>query len=102
MVSEIAGFIVLSIIGTPVATVGLDATKIFVGTGASVGTRLKALSIENGQIKRTATTAHSKHVTHFGAFLRSRRTRMTAAISQLAVILIFSTFKNTPLILTPP
>ena len=69
---------------------------------SALGTKLTVLSKETGQISRMATIPHKIQRIHFGAFLRSSRKAITASISQLAAMLIFNTFENTPPILTPP
>ena len=61
--------------------------------------RFKALSMEKGQISRTATIPQSKTVIHFGAFFsRSRNSRM-ARTSQLADMLIFTTVRKNSVIM---
>jgi hypothetical protein len=82
--------------------VGFGDNIISVGTGSLAGTRLKTLSKEKGQISLTATSAQRRQLIHLGAFLSSSLSTIAARISQLAVMLMLSIFKNTALIYPPP
>lgn len=62
--------------------------------GVASGMKLNALSNEKGQIKRTATNAQSRQERYFGAFFINRRSRNTAAISQLAAMPILSILRK--------
>ena len=75
---------------------------MFDGIVSLLGIRLNTLSRENGQISRTATSPHKMQGIHFGAFLRSSLTRMTARINQLAVMLIFKNLRKMLLMFIPP
>ena len=67
---------------------------------SALGIRLNILSIENGQISLIATIPHKSTVIHLGAFFSNNLKSNTASTSQLADILIFTTFKKNSLILT--
>ena len=58
-----------------------------------LGIRLNILSMEKGNARRIPASPHSATFTHLGAFFRSRRSRITASISQPAEILMFTIFE---------
>ena len=62
---------------------------------SALGMSESALSIENRQTSRSATTLQRSGMTHFGAFLRTTRSTSTARMSQLALMLRFTSFKKT-------
>ena len=61
---------------------------------SALGMSESALSIENRQTSRSATTPQRSGMTHFGAFLRTTRSTSTARMSQLALMLRFTSFKK--------
>ena len=100
--SSIIGFTASLIIETPVSISGLCSTTMSFSSILSpstimsvlmvseLGIRLIALSMENGQIRRTATILQSRTVIHFGAFFSNNLKSNTASTIQLADILIFT------------
>ncbi len=102
--SSITGFTASLIIGTPVSINGLCSTILSFSTIISVlivselGIRLMALSMENGQMSRTATIPQSKTVIHLGAFFSNNLKSNTASTIQLADMLIFTISKKNSLI----
>ena len=69
---------------------------------SSLGTRLRALSKETGHTSRTATSPHRRQLIHLGAFFSSGRKMITAAMSQLAAMLMLHSLVKIAAILTPP
>ena len=57
-------------------------------TVCTLGTRLKLLSIANGQTSLMAASAHRQHIIFLGAFLKTNRRSTMAKTSQLADILM--------------
>ena len=79
---------------------GGDFIKIMIsGLMVSVlGIKLRALSMENGQISLTATMPQSKTFTHLGAFFKISLRARTARTSHPAEILILTISKNSSVI----
>ena len=73
------GFKVLLIIGIPVLMVGVLSVIIVGLTTSELGIKLSTLSMEKGQIRRTATIPQRTTVIHLGAFFKSKRKRSTAS-----------------------
>ena len=74
----------------------------FCDSGWGSGIRLRLLSREKGQTSRIATSPQSRHKIHFGVFRKSSLTAITVRTSQLAVMLILTSFKNKASIAAPP
>ena len=86
----------------PELIAGSGCRAIFAGIVSLLGIKLRTLSNEKGHISRMATSPQRRHGIHFGAFFSINLVRTTARISQLAVMLIFRTLRNTALMLTLP
>ena len=81
---------------TPLVMVGAGANCTAVGlTVSALGIRLKALSMENGSVSRSATIPQSRTFIHLGERFDIRRSTSTASTSQLAEMLRFKSFKKT-------
>ena len=87
--SSIKGLTTRSMISTPLWMVGVVFIPIFKGIVSLLGSRLRALSTVKGHRRRTATTAHRRTGSHLGAFFRSKRSKSTAKMIQLAEMLMF-------------
>ena len=74
--------------------VGVWDEIISEGMGSLLGIRLNGLCNENGQSSRIATIPQSAQEIHLGMWGKSNRTSITPRISQPAVMLMLSTFKN--------
>jgi len=81
---------------------GSGCNAIFAGIVSLLGTRLRTLLKEKGQTSLIATRAQRRHTIHFGAFFSKGLDTMTARISQLAVMLMFSILRKTALMISPP
>ena len=68
----IIGFIALLIMGTPVLISGVSISACVLIVSA-LGIKLRTLSKEKGQIRRTATIPQRSTMIHLGAFLRIKR-----------------------------
>ena len=91
----IIGFTALSITATPLCITCSELYRTaWVLTVSALGMRLSTLSNENGSTSRSATTPHMSGRAHFGPRLSSSRSTSTARISQLAAMLMLSTFRN--------
>ena len=84
----------------PVEMVGVQSFIISGLTVCALGIRLNILSIEKGQISRTATKPHRSTLTHLGARFSASRRSKTASTSQLADRLIFRILRKTSLIIS--
>ena len=62
---------------------------------------LKLALIENGQIRRKATSIHNPHLSHFGALPENARRSRMAHITKQALIPIFSMIRKICVILYP-
>ena len=101
--SLMTGLTASSMTGTPLVIVGLGSNCTTSGEIVSaLGMSESALSMENGQMSRSAVTPHSSGMIHFGAFLRTNRSASTARMSQPALMLRFTAFRNTSVMLSPP
>ena len=92
------GLTALFIAFIPLLMAGLVSIPIFSGIVSALGIRLNALSMENGQINRTATIPQSNTLTHLGAFFSTSLSINTARTSQLAEILMLMIFKKSSFI----
>ena len=83
----------------PVCISGSAEYMMDCGTVSALGIRLNMLSSENGNKRRSPTSAQSVHMIHLGTLLNTARKITIASISHPATMLRLSTFKNiTPII----
>lgn len=92
------GFTAESTSCSPVSSAGTAAAAISAGTGSADGSRLRALSTENGHTRRMPTSAHMTTNSARGALPNIRRTAATARTIHPAARLMFSIRKNSPVI----
>ena len=90
----IMGLTALFIAFIPLLMVGAVSIPMFSGIVSALGIRLNALSKENGQINLIATIPQSRTSTHLGAFFNTNLRTSTVRTSQLADMLILTTFKK--------
>ena len=88
------GFTTLFTAEIPLLIAGVVSIPISRGMVSALGIKLNALSMENGQIRRTATMPQSRTLTHFGAFLNKNLKASTTSTSQLAEILMLMIFRK--------